>query len=80
MTYVEENIKKLKELKKLPYKELYKMRNEIKNNHNESRADVINICVACGEVEIDQNIGRTYTMDEIEREFNIGKYRVKTKC
>jgi ribosomal protein S13 len=80
MTYVEENIKKLKELKKLPYKELYKMRNEIKNNPNASRADVINICVACGEVEIDQNIGRTYTMDEIEREFNIGKYRVKTKC
>ena len=77
MTYVEENIKKLKEL---PYKELYKMRNEIKNNPNASRADVINICVACGEVEIDQNIGRTYTMDEIEREFNIGKYRVKTKC
>lgn len=56
------------------------MRNEIKNNPNASRADVINICVACGEVEIDQNIGRTYTMDEIEREFNIGKYRVKTKC
>lgn len=80
MTYVEENIKKLKELKKLPYKELYKMRNEIKNNPNASRADIINICVACGEVEIDQNIGRTYTMDEIEREFNIGKYRVKTKC
>ena len=80
MTYVEENIKKLKELKKLPYKELYKMRNKIKNNPNASRADVINICVACGEVEIDQNIGRTYTMDEIEREFNIGKYRVKTKC
>ena len=80
MTYVEENIKKLKELKKLPYKELYKMRNEIKNNPNASKADVINICVACGEVEIDQNIGRTYTMDEIEREFNIGKYRVKTKC
>lgn len=80
MTYVEENIKRLKELKKLPYKELYKMRNEIKNNPNASRADVINICVACGEVEIDQNIGRTYTMDEIEREFNIGKYRVKTKC
>ena len=80
MTYVEENIKKLKELKKLPYKELYKMRNEIKNNPNASKADVINFCVACGEVEIDQNIGRTYTMDEIEREFNIGKYRVKTKC
>lgn len=80
MTYVEENIKKLKELKKLPYKELYKMRNEIKNNPNASRAEIINICVACGEVEIDQNIGRTYTMDEIEKEFNIGKYRVKTKC
>lgn len=80
MTYVEENTKKLEELKKLPYEELYRMRKEIKNNPNSSRADIINICVACGEVEIEQDIGRNYTMNEIEREFNIGKYRAEAKC
>ncbi len=80
MTYVEENTKKLEELKKLPYDKLYQMRKNIKNDPNATRADIINICVACGEVEIEQNIGRTYTIDEIEREFNIGKYRIKTKC
>lgn len=80
MTYVEENTKKLEELKKLPYEELYRMRKEIKNNPNSSRADIINICVACGEVEIEQDIGRNYTIDEIEREFNIGKYRGEAKC
>ena len=80
MTYVEENTKKLEELKKLPYEELYRMRKDIKNNPNSTRADIINICVACGEVEIEQDIGRNYTIDEIEREFNIGKYRAKAKC
>lgn len=80
MTYVEENTKKLEELKKLPYEELYAMREEIKHNPNATRADLINICVACGEVEIEQNIGRTYTIEEIEREFNIGKYRIESKC
>lgn len=80
MTYVEENTKKLEELKKLPYEELNRMRKEIKNNPNSTRADIINICVACGEVEIEQGIGKTYTIDEIEREFNVGKYRIKAKC
>ncbi len=80
MTYVEENTKKLEELKKLPYEELYKMRKEIKRDPNATRADIINICVACGEVEIEQNIGRNYTIDEIEREFKVGKYRVQAKC
>lgn len=80
MTYVEENTRKLEELKKLPYEELYRMRKEIKNNPNSTRADIINICVACGEVEIEQGIGKTYTIDEIEREFNVGKYRVKAEC
>ena len=79
MTYVEENTKKLEELKKLPYEELYRMRKDIKNNPNSTRADIINICVACGEVEIEQDIGRNYTIYEIEREFNIGKYRAKAK-
>lgn len=79
MNYVEENTKKLEELKKLPYEELYTMRERIKNDPKASRADIINICVACGEIEIEQNIGRTYTIEEIEREFNIGKYRIESK-
>lgn len=79
MTYVEENTKKLEELKKLPYEKLYTMRERIKNDPKASRADIINICVACGEIEIEQNIGRTYTIEEIEREFNIGKYRIESK-
>lgn len=79
MNYVEENTKKLEELKKLPYEKLYTMRERIKNDPKASRADIINICVACGEIEIEQNIGRTYTIEEIEREFNIGKYRIESK-
>ena len=80
MTYVEENTKKLEELKKLPYEELSKMRKEIKNNPNSTRADIVNICVACGEIEIEQNIGLTYTQEEIEREFGIKTDRVQTRC
>lgn len=79
MTYVEENTKKLEELKKLPYEQLYNMRKEIKNNPNSTRADIINICVACGEREIEENIGLTYTIDEIRREFNIERYRVQKR-
>lgn len=80
MTYVEENTKKLEELKKLPYEELYRMRKEIKNNPNSSRADIINICVACGEVEIEQDIGRNYTIDEIRKELGIEKNNIQTRC
>lgn len=80
MTYVEENTKKLEELKKLPYEELYRMRKEIKNNPNSSRADIINICVACGEVEIEQDIGKSYTIDEIRKELGIEKYNIQTEC
>lgn len=79
MTYVEENTKKLEELKKLPYEQLYNMRKEIKNNPNSTRADIINICVACGEREIEENIGLTYTIDDIRREFNIERYRVQKR-
>lgn len=80
MTYVEENTKKLEELKKLPYEELYAMREEIKNNPNASRADLINICVACGEIEIEQNIGRTYTIEEVRRKLGIEKRNIQAKC
>lgn len=80
MTYVEENTKKLEELKKLPYEELYAMREEIKHNPNATRADLINICVACGEIEIEQNIGRTYTIEEIRRKLGIEKRNIQTKC
>ena len=78
MTYVEENTRKLGELKKLPYEELRKMEKEILNNPNSTRADIINICVACGEKAIE--LGLTCTLDEIEREFNIGKYKIKARC
>ena len=53
MTYVEENTKKLEELKKLPYEELHRMEKEILNNPNSTRADIINICVARGEKGIE---------------------------
>lgn len=76
MTYVEENTKKLEELKKLPYEELNKMRKEIKNSPNATRADIINICVACGEVEIEQGIGRTYTIDEIRKELKLDECNI----
>ena len=78
MTYVEENTKKLEELKKLPYEELRRMEKEILNNPNSTRADIINICVARGEKGIE--LGLTCTIDEIEREFNIGRYKTRTRC
>ena len=78
--YVEENRRKLKELKKLPYETLCEMKKEILNNPNSTRADIVNIIFACGEVEIEQGIGRTYTIDDIKREFHIGKYRIKNRC
>ena len=78
MTYVEENTKKLEELKKLPYEELHRMEKEILNNPNSTRADIVNICFACGEKEIE--LGLTCTLEDIEREFNIGKYKIKTRC
>ena len=80
MTYVEENTKKLEELKKLPYEQLYNMRKEIKNNPKARRVDIINICVACGEREIEENIGLTYTQEEIEKEFIIERNRIQTRC
>ena len=78
MTYVEENRRKLEELKKLPYEELCKMEKEIINDPNSTRADMVNICVARGEKGIE--LGLTYTIDEIERELNIGKYKTRIRC
>ena len=78
MTYVEENTRKLEELKKIPYEELQRMEKEILNNPNSTRADIVNICFACGEKAIE--LGLTCTLDEIEREFNIGKYKIKARC
>ena len=80
MTYVEENLKKLEELKKLQYKELSRMRKEVKSNPNAKRADLINICVACAEVEIEQNIGRTYTIDEVRKKLGIEERNIKARC
>lgn len=71
MTYVEENTRKLEELKKLPYEELRKMEKEILNNPNSTRADIINICVARGEKGIE--LGLTYTLEEIRKKFNLEK-------
>ena len=79
MTYVEENTRKLEELKKLPYEELNRMRKEIKNNPNSTRADIINICVACGEVEIEQGIGKTYTIEEVREELGLAN-NIKARC
>ena len=78
MTYVEENTRKLEELKKLPYEELRRMEKETLNNPNSTRAEIVNICFACGEKAIE--LGLTCTLDEVEREFNIGKYRIKARC
>ena len=72
MTYVEENTRKLEELKKLPYEELRKMEKEILNNPNSTRADIINICVARGEKGIE--LGLTYTLEEIRKKFNLEKF------
>ena len=71
MTYVEENTRKLEELKKLPYEELYRMRKEIKNNPNSTRADIINICVARGEKGVE--LGLTCTLEEIREKFKLEK-------
>jgi len=79
MTYVEENTRKLEELKKLPYEELYRMRKEIKSNPNSTRADIINICVACGEVEIEQGIGKTYTIEEVREKLGLAN-NIKARC
>ena len=79
MTYVEENTRKLEELKKLPYEELNRMRKEIKSNPNSTRADIINICVACGEVEIEQGIGKTYTIEEVREKLGIAN-SIKARC
>ena len=78
MTYVEENTRKLEELKKLPYEELRRMEKEILSNPNSTRADIINICVARGEKGVE--LGLTCTLDEVEREFKIGKYKTRVGC
>ena len=79
MTYVEENTRKVEELKKLPYEELNRMRKEIKSNPNSTRADIINICVACGEVEIEQGIGKTYTIEEVREKLGLAN-NIKARC
>ena len=78
MTYVEENTKKLEELKKLPYEELRIMEKEILNNPNSTRADIVNICFARGEKGVE--LGLTCTLDELKREFRIGQYKNRTRC
>lgn len=78
MTYVEENTKKLEELKKLPYEELRKMRKQIMSDPKATRADIINISVACGEKAIEEG-ERFYTQEEIEREFIIEADRVRAR-
>ena len=75
--YVQENRRKLKELKKLPYETLCEMKKEILNNPNSTRADIVNIIFACGEVEIEQGIGRTYTISEVRKKLGIEKCSIK---
>ena len=76
MTYVEENTKKLEELKKLPYEELRKIRKQIMSDPNATRADIINISVACGEKAIEEGI-RGYTLEEVKRMLNIENCRIR---
>lgn len=78
LQYVEENTKKLEELKKLPYDELQKMEEEILNNPNSTRSDIVNIIFARGEKEEELGI-KGYTIDEIEREFKVGKYKYRVR-
>lgn len=78
MTYVEENTRKLEELKKLPYEELRRMEKEILNNPNSTRADIVNICFARGEKGVE--LGLTCTLDELKREFEIDKYKDRVRC
>ena len=79
MTYVEENTKKLEELKKLPYEELRKMRKQIMSDPKSTRADIINISVACGEKAIEEGI-RGYTTEEVKRELEIARNRIQARC
>lgn len=76
--YVEENRRKLKELIKLPYEELKRMEDEILNNPNSTRSDIVNIIFARGEKEEELGI-KGYTIDEIEREFKVGKYKDRVR-
>ena len=45
------------------------MEKEILNNPNSTRADIVNICFACGEKAIE--LGLTCTLDEVERELEL---------
>lgn len=76
--YVKENTKKIEELKKIPYEVLKKMEEEILNNPNSTRADIVNIIFARGEKEEELGI-KGYTIDEIEREFKVGKYKDRVR-
>ena len=73
--YVEENTIKLEELKKLPYEELRRMEKEILSNPDSTRADIVNICVACGEKSIELGLP-SYTIDEVKRKLGVDKCRV----
>ena len=59
--------------------QLNRMRKEIKSNPNSTRADIINICVACGEVEIEQGIGKTYTIEEVREKLGLAN-NIKARC
>lgn len=76
MTYVEENTKKLEELKRLPYEELRKMRKQIMSDPKATRADIINISVACGEKAIEEG-KKWYTLEEVKRIFNIEEHKIR---
>ena len=78
MTYVEENTKKLEELKKLPYEELRKMRKPIMSDPKATRADIINISVACGEKAIEEG-ERFYTPEEVARELGIARDKIQAR-
>lgn len=77
--YVEENRRKLKELIKLPYEELKKMEDEILNNPNSTRSDIVNIIFARGEKEEELGI-KGYTADDVRKHLNIGKYNLQRNC
>ena len=79
LEYVEENTKKLEELKKLPYEKLKKMEEEILNNPNSTRADIVNIIFARGEKEEELGI-KGYTIDEVRKHLNIEDYSLQRKC
>lgn len=77
--YVEENTRKLEELKKLPYEELKRMKKEIQSNPNSTRADIVNIGVVCGLKSIELGLP-SYTIEEVRKELGLDNYKIQAKC